>query len=103
MSSQPPSRGLRLELQLHLAIPKANPSNPTTIGIRANDGSIENFRLSTDDAILTVQLSTDLSKFRGVSFVELLLDDAIVHGESERPHGNMAIGVRQFRYRVLSN
>jgi hypothetical protein len=99
---EPSSCALGVELQLHLTVPKASASNPTTIGIRVDDGPIEDFRLSTDDAILTVQISTETSKFRGVSLVEFHLDDAIVCGESDQPLGNMAMGVRRFRYRILS-
>ena len=53
------SRGHRLELQLHLALPQTSASNPTTIGVRVNDGPIEDFHLSTDDEILTVLSSTE--------------------------------------------
>ena len=98
-----PSRGDRLELQLHLALPRTSASNPTTIGVRVNDGPIENFHLSTDDEILTVLSSTSASKFRGVSLVELHLGAEIRAGESERLHGSMGMGVKRFRYRILSS
>ena len=97
------SRGRRLELQLHLALPQTSASNPTTIGVRVNDGPIENFHLSTDDEILTVRSPTNASKFRGVSLVEFHLDAAISAGESERLPGSMEMGVKRFRYRVLSS
>jgi SAM-dependent methyltransferase len=99
---QPPGGG-SLELQLHLALPRTSASNPTTIGVRVNDGPIEDFHLSTDDEILTVQSSTSASKFRGVSLVELHLGAEISAGESERLHGSMGMGVKRFRYRVLSS
>ena len=67
------SRANRLELQLHLALPQTSASNPVTIGVRINDGPIENFHLSTDDEILTVLSSTEGSKFRAVSLVEFHL------------------------------
>ena len=97
------SGGHRLELQLHLALPRTSASNPTTIGVRVNDGPIENFHLSTDDEILTVLSSTNASKFRGVSLVEFHLGAEISAGESERLHGSMGMGVKRFRYRVLSS
>jgi hypothetical protein len=97
------SRGHRLELQLHLALPQTSVSNPTTIGVRVNDGPIENFHLSTDDEILTVLSSTDASKFRGVSLVEFHLGAEISAGQIERLHGSMEMGVKRLRYRVLSN
>ncbi len=91
----------RIELQLHLAVPKATASNPTTIGIRVDDGAIENFCVSTDDVILTVQISTQSSKFRGVSLVEFLVDEAFVYGASDRSLGKMAMGVKRFRSRLM--
>ena len=100
---EPPSGGQGLELQLHLALPRASASNPTAIGVRINDGPIENFVLSTDDEILTIRSSTAGSKFRGVSLVELHLGAEISAGESERLHGSMGMGVKRFRYRVLSS
>jgi hypothetical protein len=98
-----PSRSLNLELQLHLALPRTSASNPTTIGVRVDDGPIENFHLSTDDQILTVLSPTNASKFRGVSLVEFHLGAEISAGESERLHGSMGMGVKRFRYRVLSS
>ena len=98
-----PSRGHRLELQLHLALPQTSASSPTTIGVRVNDGPIENFHLSTDDAILTVLSSTDASKFRGISVVEFHLGAEISPGKSKRLPGSMGMGVKRFRYRVLSS
>ena len=98
-----PSRSHRLELQLHLALPQTSASNPTTIGVRINDGPIENFHLSTDDEILTVLSSTDASKFRGISLVEFHLGAGTSPGESKRLSGSMGMGVKRFRYRVLSS
>ena len=92
-----------MELQIDLAVPKASASRPTTIGIRVDDGTINDFHVSTDDVILTVQISTELSKFRGVSLLEFHVDHAIVYGESDRSLGKMAMGVKRFRYRVLSS
>jgi hypothetical protein len=99
----PPSGGQGLELQLHLALPRASASNPTAIGVRINDGPIDNFVLSTDDEILTIRSSPDGSKFRGVSLVELHLGAEISAGKSERLHGSTGMGVKRFRYRVLSS
>jgi hypothetical protein len=84
IDEEQPSRGHRLELQLHLALPQTSVSNPTTIGVRVNDGPIENFHLSTDDEILTVLSSTDASKFRGISLVEFHLGAEISAGESRK-------------------
>jgi len=103
LNEEQASRGHHLELQLHLALPQTSVSNPTTIGVRVNDGPIENFHLSTDDEILTVLSSTDASKFRGVSLVEFRLGAEISAGQIERLHGSMGMGVKRFRYRVLSN
>ena len=98
-----PSRSLNLELQLHLALPRTSASNPITIGVRVDDGPIENFHLSTDDEILTVISPNNASKFRGVSLVEFHLGAEISAGEGERLHGSMGMGVKRFRYRVLSS
>jgi hypothetical protein len=92
-----------LELQLHLALPQTSASYPTTIGVRINDGPIENFHLSTDDEILTVLSSTDASKFRGISLVEFHLGAKTSPGKSKRLPGSMGMGVKRFRYRVLSS
>ncbi len=102
---EPPSGGpsLELQLQLHLALPHTSASNPMAIGVRINDGPVENFVLSTEDEFLTVRSSTDGSKFRGVALVELQLGDEISAGESERLYGSMRMGVKRFRYRVLSS
>ncbi len=97
------SRGRGLELQLHLVLPQTSASNPTTIGVRVNDGPIESFHLSTDDEILTVRSPTNASKFRGVSLVEFHLDAPITAAESERLHRGIQMGVKGFRYRPLSN
>ncbi len=102
-SAEPASLGRRLDLQLHLAIPKASASNPKTIGIRVDDGPLENFRVSNNDIILTVQAPTESARFRGVSLVEFHLDDAIFYGETDRLLGSMVMGVRRFRYRLLSS
>ncbi len=107
IDEEQPSRGHGLELQLHLALPQTSASNPTTIGVRVDGGPIENFHLSTDDEILTVLSSTNASKFRGVSLVEFHLGVEISAGERERLHGrlhgSMGMGVKRFRYRVLSS
>jgi ubiquinone/menaquinone biosynthesis C-methylase UbiE len=95
-----PSRGHDLELQLHLTLPETSPTNPVTIGVRVDDGLIENFHLSTDDGIVTVQASTASSRFRGVSVVELHLGGEVGDGEWRRKR---AMGVRRFRYRLLNN
>jgi len=100
---EPPSGAQCLELQLHLALPQTSASNPTAIGVRINDGPIENFVLSTDDEFLTIRSSTDGSKFRGVALVEFHLGAEISAGESERLHGSRGMGVKRFRYRVLSS
>jgi SAM-dependent methyltransferase len=97
------SRGHNMVLQLHLALPQTSASNPITIGVRVNDGPIENFHLSTDDEILTVQSSTNVSRFRGVSLVEFHLGAETSPGERERLHGHLGMGVKRFRYRVSSN
>jgi hypothetical protein len=97
-----PSRSLNLELQLHLALPRTSASNPTTIGVRVDDGPIENFHLSTDDEILTVISPNSASKFRGVSLVEFHLGAEISAGEGERLHGSMGMGVKRFRYPFTS-
>jgi SAM-dependent methyltransferase len=96
------SRDHSVELQLHLTLPDTSASNPTTIGVRVNDGPIENFHLSTDDEILNVLFSTNSAKFRGVSLVELHPGVQIGDRESEGRRGNLAMGVRRFRYRLLS-
>ena len=44
-------RGHVLELQLHRALPETNAANPITIGVRVDDGPVENIHLSTDDEI----------------------------------------------------
>ena len=98
-----PSRGHDLELQLHLALPETSPTNPVTIGVRVDDGLIENFHLSTDDGIVTVQASTASSRFRGVSVVELHLGGEVGDGENERWRRKRAMGVRRFRYRLLND
>ena len=101
--AEPSSPDRRLELQLDLAIPKASASNPKTIGICVDGGARANFRVSTNDTILTVQASTESAQFRGVSLVEFHLDDAIFHGEGDRLLGSMVMGVQRFRYRLLSS
>jgi hypothetical protein len=98
---QPPC-GHELELQLHLACPETSASNPITIGIRVDDGPIENFRVSTDDGILTVSASTGSSRFRGVSLVEFHLGAEVGGAERSRQDGHRAMGVRRFRYRLLN-
>jgi SAM-dependent methyltransferase len=100
---EPPSGGQSLELQLHLALPHTSASNPTAIGVRINNGPVENFVLSTEDEFLTVRSSTDGSKFRGVALIEFHLGGEISAGESERLYGSRRMGVKRFRYRVLSS
>jgi hypothetical protein len=95
---QPPG-SYGLELQLHLACPETSASNPITIGVRVDDGPIENFRVSTDDGVLTVSGSAVSSRFRGVSLVELHVGAETPDGASER---SKAMGVRRFRYRLVS-
>lgn len=97
------SRGHDMVLQLHLALPQTSATNPITIGVRVNDGPIENFHLSTDDEILTVQSSTNASRFRGVSLVEFHLGAETSREEHERLHGHLGMGVKRFRYRVSSS
>ena len=102
-SAEPASPGRRLDLQLHLAIPKASASNAKTIGIRVDDGPIENFRVSKNDIILTVQTPTEFGK------VSWRVSGRIPPGRCNLPrrdgrlHGSMVMGVRRFRYRFLSS
>jgi SAM-dependent methyltransferase len=96
------SRDHSVELQLHFTLPDTSTSNPTTIGVRVDGGPIENFLLSTDDEILNVRFSTNSAKFRGVSLVEFHPGVRIGDGESEARRGNLAMGVRRFRYRLLT-
>ena len=98
LPEKPASGDDRLELQLHVAIPEASEANPTTIRVRVDDGPIENFRLSSSNAILTV-MSTNASKFRGVSMAEIHFDAG---EECDEPRGSMRAGVFKFRYRVLT-
>ena len=98
LSEKPSSADDRLELQLHVAVPHASEANPATIGLRVDDGPIENFGLSSSNAILTV-MSTNASKFRGVSLAEIHFDAT---GECDEPRGSMRAGVFKFRYRVLT-
>jgi len=91
-----------VELELHLTLPETSATNPMTIGVRVDDGPVENFRLSTDDEILKVQYSTNSSKFRGVSLVEFRLGAETGDAESGGRDCNMAMGVRRFRYCLLS-
>ena len=95
------SRGNRLELQLHLALPKTSEANPAEIGVRIDDWPIENFRLSTDDEILTIRSPIDASKFRGVSLVEFDLRAKATGEQCDRLPGTVAMGVKRFRYRLL--
>jgi ADP-heptose:LPS heptosyltransferase/SAM-dependent methyltransferase len=97
------SRDYSVELQLHFTLPDTGASNPTTIGVRVDGGPIENFLLSTDDEILNVRFSTNSAKFRGVSLVEFHPGVRIGNGEREGRRGNLAMGVRRFRYRVLTH
>ena len=39
--------GHHVELQLHVAVPEASEANLATIGLRVDDGSVENFSLSS--------------------------------------------------------
>jgi ADP-heptose:LPS heptosyltransferase len=96
---QQASRGQILELQLHLTIPEAGISSARTIGVRVDDGPVDNIRLATDDAVLTISIATASSRFRGVSLIELHLGDEIGDRESERHP--MRIGVKRFRYGPL--
>ena len=94
--------GNRLELQVHVAVPEAGGANPVTVGLRIDEGPIENFHLSSSDAILSV-VSTEASKFRGVSVVEIRFDAE--HGREEGDGArasSMRTGVFKFRYRVLT-
>jgi ADP-heptose:LPS heptosyltransferase len=95
----PPQGGL--ELQLHLTLPQTNASNPASIGVQINDGPIKNFHLLRDDEILTVT-STDASSFLGISLVKFHLGVANGGAESEQTRGALWMGVRRFRYRLLS-
>jgi hypothetical protein len=103
LPEEPSSRGSAVQLQLHLTLPETSASNPISIGIRVDDGPIKNFHLSTEDEILTVLMSTASSQFRGVSQVELHLNAAPRGGESALADLNMRMGVRRFRYRLLSS
>ena len=92
-----------VELQIHLAVQEASASNPRTIGVRVDDGPVEHFRLATDDTILTVPISTESSRFRGVALIEFHLGDKTGDGEREPLRGNVRIGVKRFRYRLISS
>jgi ADP-heptose:LPS heptosyltransferase len=98
---QQASRGESLELQLHLTIPEASASSPRTIGVRVDDGPVDNISLATDDMILTIPIATDSSRFRGVSLIEFHFGGEIGDRESERPHDLVRIGVKRFRYGPL--
>ena len=92
--------GNRLELQLHVAVPEASAANPATVGLRVDEGPIENYRLSSSDAILTV-ISANASKFRGVSLVEIRFDAERGREEGDEARPSLRAGVFKFRYRVL--
>ena len=91
-----------VQLEIHLAVQEASASNPRTIRVLVDDGPIENFRLATDDTILTIPISTGSSRFRGVALIEFQLGDKTGDGESELLRGNVRIGVKRFRYRFVS-
>ena len=101
LPEEPSSGGNRVELQLHVAVPEASEANPATVGLRVDEGSIENFRLSSSDAILTV-ISANASKFRGVSLVEIRFDAERGREEGDEPRASLRTGVFKFRYRVLT-
>jgi hypothetical protein len=94
------SRGNRLELQLHVAVPEAGAANPATVGLRVDEGPIENFCLSSSDAILTV-ISAKASKLRGVSMAEIRFGAERGEEGDEAP-ASLRTGVFKFRYRVLT-
>lgn len=83
------------------AVPEASASSPRTIGVRVDDGPVDNIRLATDDMILTIPIATESSRFRGVSLIEFHFGGEIGDRESERPHDLVRIGVKRFRYGPL--
>jgi hypothetical protein len=46
LPSEQAARDHVVELQLHVTLPETSASKPTTIGVRVDDGPVENFRLS---------------------------------------------------------
>jgi hypothetical protein len=103
LSVEQPAPGQRLELQLHLACPETSASNPITIGVRVDDGPIDNFRISTDDGILKILAPADSSRFRGLSLVEFHVSAETHNGAAEQLRVGRAMGVRRFRYRLVSS
>ena len=98
LPEEPSSGGGRVELQLHVAVPEASEANPATIKLRIDDGPVENFGLSSSNAILTV-MTAKASKFGGASLVEIHFGTG---GECYEPRRSMRAGVFKFRYRVLT-
>ena len=92
------SRGHDIEVQIHVALPEASVSSPTAIGLRIDEGPTRTFHLTSDDAILTVLGSTQSSKYRGASLVEL--ESSAERGQAD---SRAMIGIYRFRYRVLSH
>jgi Glycosyltransferase family 9 (heptosyltransferase) len=92
----------RVELQLHVAVPEASEANPASIGLRVDDGPVENFILSSSGAILKVR-SANASKFRGVSLVEIRFGAGTGRKEGDESSASLRTGVLKFRYRVLPN
>ena len=88
LPEEPSSGGNRVELQLHVAVPEASEANPATVGLCLDEGPIQNFRLSRNDAILTV-ISANASKFRGVSVVEIRFDAERGREEGDEPRASL--------------
>jgi ADP-heptose:LPS heptosyltransferase len=99
LPAEPSSRGHDIEVALHVALPDTSASNPTAIGVRIDEGPTKIFHLIGQDAILTVLASTESSKYRGVSLVELEMSAT----ERGRPNGSAMMGITRFRYRVLTH
>jgi Glycosyltransferase family 9 (heptosyltransferase) len=89
----------RVELQLHVAVPEASEANPVSIGLRVDDGPMDNFLLSSSDAILTVR-SANASRFRGVSLAEIHFGAETDREEGDESRASLRTGVLKFRYRV---
>jgi hypothetical protein len=98
------SQGRRLQLEIEAVFPLADESSPRTIRLRVNEGPFASFQITKTTETISATMLLDCAILRGVVPLELHLDRTV------RPKANrlspderdLGLGVRRFRYRVLS-
>ena len=102
--TEPNSQDRRLQLEMEAELPLADAFSPRTIRLGVSDGPFASFQIAKTTETIAATILLEKVIYRGVVQVEIHVDRTVCPKASglSPDDRDLALGIRRFRYRVLS-